>query len=100
MKRPLSRSNSVLHGVLQQPTKKTKPIKTKRPRFDTLVARLSLDEIVARATRELWTCGDPDTVQRANNAIIRGACLAAVESAFKAWEKGGDLSAWKMPANN
>jgi len=39
MKRPLSRSNSVLHGVLQQPTKKTKPIKTKRPRFDTLVAR-------------------------------------------------------------
>ena len=39
MKGPLGRSNSVLHGVLQQPTKKTKPIKAKRPRFDTLVAR-------------------------------------------------------------
>jgi DNA-directed RNA polymerase specialized sigma24 family protein len=34
-----SRGSSVLHGVLQQPIKKTKPIKTKPPRFDTLVAR-------------------------------------------------------------
>ena len=34
-----SRSSSVLHGALQEPIKKTKPIKTKRPRFDTLVAR-------------------------------------------------------------
>jgi DNA-directed RNA polymerase specialized sigma24 family protein len=39
MKRLPSRSGSLLHGVLQQPIKKTKPIKTKRQRFDTLVAR-------------------------------------------------------------
>jgi DNA-directed RNA polymerase specialized sigma24 family protein len=39
MKELPSRSSSVLHGVPQQPTKKIKPIKTKRPRFDTLVAR-------------------------------------------------------------
>ena len=55
-----------------------------------------LDEIVARATRELWTYGDFDTVQRANTVIIRRACLAAVESAFKAWEEGGDLAGSKM----
>ena len=52
-------------------------------RKETTLLQLSLDEIAAQATRELWTCGDFDTVQRANNAIIRGACLAAVESAFK-----------------
>jgi hypothetical protein len=46
--------------------------------------------------RELWTCGESDTVQRANTAIIRGACLAAVESVFTAWEEGGDLAALKM----
>ena len=34
-----SRDSSVLHGVLQQQTKEGKPIKTKPPRFDTLVAR-------------------------------------------------------------
>jgi DNA-directed RNA polymerase specialized sigma24 family protein len=34
-----SRSGSVLHGLLQQPNQKAKPIKTKRARFDTLVAR-------------------------------------------------------------
>ena len=68
-------------------------------RKETTLQQLSLDEIAARATRELWTCGDFDTVQRANNAIIRGACLAAVASAFKAWEKGGDLAASKMPEN-
>jgi DNA-directed RNA polymerase specialized sigma24 family protein len=39
MKEPPSRSGSVLHGLLQQPNQKTKPIKTKRARFDTLVAR-------------------------------------------------------------
>jgi DNA-directed RNA polymerase specialized sigma24 family protein len=39
MKAPLSRSGSVLHGLLQQPNQKTKPMKTKRARFDTLVAR-------------------------------------------------------------
>jgi hypothetical protein len=39
VKEPLSRSGSVLHGLLQQPNKKTKPIKTKCARFDTLVAR-------------------------------------------------------------
>jgi DNA-directed RNA polymerase specialized sigma24 family protein len=39
MKELPSRSGSELHGVLQQPTRRTKPIKTKRPRFDTLVAR-------------------------------------------------------------
>ena len=42
-------------------------------RQETALLQLSLDEIVARATRELWTCGDSDTVQRANTAIIRGA---------------------------
>ncbi len=63
---------------------------------ETALLQPSLDEIVARATRELWTCGDFDTVQRANTAIIRGACLAAVESVFKAWEEGGDLAASKM----
>jgi hypothetical protein len=39
MKERPSRSGSVLHGLLQQPNQKTKPIKTKRARFDTLVAR-------------------------------------------------------------
>jgi DNA-directed RNA polymerase specialized sigma24 family protein len=39
MKEPPSLSDSVLHGLLQQPNQKTKPIKTKRARFDTLVAR-------------------------------------------------------------
>jgi DNA-directed RNA polymerase specialized sigma24 family protein len=39
MKEPPSQSGSVLHGLLQQPNQKTKPIKTKRARFDTLVAR-------------------------------------------------------------
>ncbi len=58
--------------------------------------QLSLDEIAARATRELWTYGDFDSVQRANTAIIRGACLAAVESVFKVSEEGGDLAASKM----
>jgi hypothetical protein len=61
-----------------------------------ILLQLSLDEIVARATRELWTCGDSDTVQRANTAIIRGACLTAVELVFTAWEEGGDLAASKM----
>ena len=65
-------------------------------RQETALLQLSLDEIVARATRELWTYGDFDSVQRANTAIIRGACLAAVESVFKAWEEGGDLAASKM----
>jgi hypothetical protein len=65
-------------------------------RQETASLQLSLDEIVARAIRELWTCGDSDTVQRANTAIIRGACLAAVESVFTAWEEGGDLAASKM----
>ena len=55
-----------------------------------------LDGIVARATRELWTYGDFDTVQPANSVIIRGACLAAVESALEAWEEGGELAASKM----
>jgi hypothetical protein len=31
-----------------------------------------------------------------NTAIIRGVCLAAVESVFTAWEEGGDLAASKM----
>jgi DNA-directed RNA polymerase specialized sigma24 family protein len=39
MKEPSSRSGSALHGLLQQPNQKTKPIKTKRARFETLVAR-------------------------------------------------------------
>jgi DNA-directed RNA polymerase specialized sigma24 family protein len=39
MKKSPSRSGSVLHGFLQQSNQKTKPIKTKRARFDTLVAR-------------------------------------------------------------
>jgi DNA-directed RNA polymerase specialized sigma24 family protein len=39
MKEPPSRSGSVLHGLLERPNQKTKPIKTKRARFDTLVAR-------------------------------------------------------------
>jgi DNA-directed RNA polymerase specialized sigma24 family protein len=39
MKELPSRSSSVLHRILIRPTKKTKPTKTKRPRFDTLVAR-------------------------------------------------------------
>src|SRR5436853_4752620 len=39
MKEPPSRSGSALHGLLQQPNQKPKPIKTKRTRFDTLVAR-------------------------------------------------------------
>jgi DNA-directed RNA polymerase specialized sigma24 family protein len=39
MKESPSRSGSVLHGFLQQSDQKTKPIKTKRARFDTLVAR-------------------------------------------------------------
>ena len=65
-------------------------------RQETALLQLSLDEIVARATRELWTCGDFNTVQRTNTAIIRGACLAAVESVFTAWEEGGDLAASKM----
>jgi DNA-directed RNA polymerase specialized sigma24 family protein len=39
MKEPPSRSGSVLHGLVEQPNQKTKPIKTKRARFDTLVAR-------------------------------------------------------------
>ena len=39
MKEPPSRSGSVLHGLLRQPNQKTKPIKTKRARFDALVAR-------------------------------------------------------------
>jgi hypothetical protein len=38
MKRLPNRGGSVLHRLLQKPTKKTKPIQTKRPRFDTLVA--------------------------------------------------------------
>jgi hypothetical protein len=65
-------------------------------RQETASLQLSLDEIVARATRELWTYGDFDTVQRANAVIIRGACLAAVESLFKAREEGGDVAASKM----
>ena len=65
-------------------------------RQETALLQLGLDEIVVRATRELRTCGDSDTVQRANTAIIRGACLAAVESVFTAWEEGGDLAASKM----
>ena len=65
-------------------------------RQETALLQLSLDEIVARATRELWTYGDFDRVQRANAVIIRGACLAAVESLFKAREEGGDLAASKM----
>ena len=39
MKGPPRRSGSVLHGLLQQSNQKTKPIKTKRARFDALVAR-------------------------------------------------------------
>ena len=39
MKESPSRSGSVLHGFLQQPNQETKPIKTKRARFDRLVAR-------------------------------------------------------------
>ena len=39
MKERPRRSGSVLHGLLQQPNQKTKPIKTKRARFDTLVTR-------------------------------------------------------------
>src|SRR5438132_12797415 len=39
MKEPPSRSGSALHGLLQQPNQKPKPIKTKGARFDTLVAR-------------------------------------------------------------
>ncbi len=65
-------------------------------RQETALLQLSLDEIVARATCELWTYGDFDTVQRANAVIIRGACLAAVESLFKAREEGGDVAASKM----
>jgi hypothetical protein len=34
-----SRTGRVLQGLLQQANQKTKPIKTKRARFDTLVAR-------------------------------------------------------------
>jgi DNA-directed RNA polymerase specialized sigma24 family protein len=39
MKRLPSRSGRVLRRIPQQPTKRTRPIKTKRQRFDTLVAR-------------------------------------------------------------
>ena len=42
MKERPSGSDSVLHGLLQQPNQKTKPIKTKRARFDTFVARYYL----------------------------------------------------------
>jgi hypothetical protein len=40
MKAPPSRSGNVLRGRLQEPNQKRKPaMKTKRVRFDTLVAR-------------------------------------------------------------
>jgi DNA-directed RNA polymerase specialized sigma24 family protein len=40
MKIPPRRSGKVLHGLLQEPNQKRKPpIKRKRARFDTLVAR-------------------------------------------------------------
>jgi DNA-directed RNA polymerase specialized sigma24 family protein len=39
MNEPPGRSRSVLHGLLQQRNQKTKPIKTKHARFETLVAR-------------------------------------------------------------
>jgi DNA-directed RNA polymerase specialized sigma24 family protein len=40
MKPPPSRSSSVLRGQLQEPNQRRKPtMKTKRARFDTLVAR-------------------------------------------------------------
>src|SRR5215470_14134968 len=39
MKEPPSGSGSALHGLLQKPNQKPKPIKTQRARFDNLVAR-------------------------------------------------------------
>lgn len=38
MTEPPSQSGSALHDLLQQPYQKPKPIKTKRARFDTMVA--------------------------------------------------------------
>ena len=113
MKIPPRRSGKVLHGLLQEPNQKRKPpIKTKRSRFDTLVAHYypAVYSFASRLTddpreavlltrdafnstqKQLWCCRDEVALETILlTGVIRAALTAAcAELAFDLdWRQDG-----------